>query len=72
MKNETRNILLNYLQLAKHNEEKDFYLKEILNRYELELKDELEEIERQKEKIQENLELLNYIKDELKGGVNND
>lgn len=73
MINETRNILLTILELAKKgSKEKDYYINELLFRYETQLRDNLRELDREKAKVNENLELIEYIKKEIKGGVNND
>ena len=73
MINETRNILLTILELAKkESKEKEYYINELLFRYETQLRDNLRELDREKTKVNENLELIEYIKKEIKGGVNND
>lgn len=65
MVSETRNILLTILAMKKHQEDQDYYINELIERIETELKDELKETERKQEKIKQDIELLNYIKSEI-------
>lgn len=62
---ETRNILLTILAMEKHPEDHSYYINEILERYDLELKDQLKEVKRQEEKITQNIELLEHVKKEV-------
>ena len=66
---ETRNILLTILAMEKHKEDQNYYINELLERYDLELKDQLKEAERKQEKIKENISLLNFVKSEIEKEV---
>lgn len=64
MPNETRNELLAILSLMK-SEDKDLKLKALLERFEYDIKDKQKELERQQAELNENMELLEYVKKEL-------
>lgn len=66
MSNEIRNELLTILAMSKHEEkDKDFYLKELLNRFEYDINDKLEEYENEIKVLKSNLELLEHVRNEL-------
>lgn len=66
MVNEIRNELLTILAMNKHEEkDKDFYLKELLNRFEYDINDKLEEYENEIKVLKSNLELLEHVRNEL-------
>lgn len=62
---ETRNILLTILAMEKHPEDHSYYIYELLERYSLELSDQLKELEGKKERIKQNIELLEHVKKEV-------
>jgi len=65
--NETRNQLLSLLHYVKGKEEnKEFNLYNLLERFQYDLEDQLKDLESKKNEIMNNLDLLNYIKEELK------
>ena len=68
MNNEIRNELLYILNMQKSKEEKDknFYLEMLLERFEYDIKDQLEEEQRKIEKLEDNLKVLDYVKKQLK------
>lgn len=68
MINETRNELLLILELAKttKEEERQFKLKWLLERFEADIKDQQKELNRKEQELKYNLELLDYVKKELK------
>ena len=66
MNNEIRNELLGIMYLVKGKEEnKKFNIEYLLERFEIDIKNKLEDIEYQKRQLNDNLELLNYVKNEL-------
>lgn len=62
---ETRNILLTILAMEKHPEDHSYYINELLERYSLELNDQLKELKGKEEKIIQNIELLKHVKKEI-------
>ena len=64
MPNETRNELLAILSLMK-SENKDLKLKMLLERFEYDIKDKQKELERQQAELNQNMELLEYVRKEL-------
>ena len=59
--------LIYLLNLSKNGEDsREFYTKLLLERFEYDIKDKLEEIKRQQKELEDNLELLEYVKKELK------
>lgn len=62
--NEIRNELLTLLNLTKTNDKK-FYTELLLERFEIDIKRQLEDIEYKQKALQENLETLNYVREEL-------
>lgn len=64
MPNETRNELLAILSLMK-SEDKDLKLKMLLERFEYDIKDKQKELERQQAELNQNMELLEYVRKEL-------
>lgn len=65
--NEIRNELLEILQMEKETNEKDkkLRLELLLERFEYDIKDKLEDLERNKEELEGNLRTLEYVKKEL-------
>lgn len=68
MMNEIRNELLMILQMEKQtdSEERKLRLEWLLERFENDIKDQLKEIEYKKEQLDNNLEVLEYVRNELK------
>lgn len=67
MINETRNELLTILNLTKNGEdEKQFYTELLLERFEYDIKNQLEDIKRKETELKNNLELLEYVRNEIK------
>lgn len=60
-----RNELLLFMSYAKNEEEKDYYIKEILQQFEYDIKDKLKDVEREKAKLEYELEVLEYVRKEL-------
>ena len=60
-----RNELLLIMSYAKNEEEKDYYIKEILQQFEYDIKDKLKDVEREKAKLEYELEVLEYVRKEL-------
>jgi len=67
MNNEIRNELLLILELynAKTNEDKDFKTTWLLERFEEDIKRQLEDIEYKQKELKNNLELVDFIKKQL-------
>jgi len=65
--NEIRNELLILLQLAKATDEKDkkFQLEWLLERFENDIKRQLDDLKYKTNELERNLETLNYVKQEL-------
>lgn len=65
--NEIRNELLILLQLAKATDEKDkkFQLEWLLERFENDIKRQLDDLKYKINELERNLETLNYVKQEL-------
>lgn len=70
MTNEIRNELLMILQMEKQTDSKErkLRLKWLLERFEYDIKDQLKEVEYKKQQLEDNLEVLEYIRNELKKG----
>lgn len=70
MINEIRNeliILLDMQKAKKENskEKEQFYLKWLLERYEVDIKNKLEEVDRKKKELEDNLATLEYVREKL-------
>jgi hypothetical protein len=68
MNNEIRNELLMLLQMEKQTDKKErkLRLEWLLERFEYDIKDKLKELYYQKQQLDNNLEVLEYVKEELK------
>ena len=66
MISEIRNELLCILALLQDDKDKDFKANMLLERFEYDIKRQLEDLECKKNELKNNLELLNYVKEELK------
>lgn len=66
--NEIRNELLMILQMEKQTDDKERKLRAewLLERFENDIKDQLKEIDYKKQQLEDNLEVLNYVREELK------
>lgn len=65
--NETRNELLSILHYVKGEEEnKEFNLYNLIERFKIDLEEQLKDLENKKQEINSNLDLIMYIKEELK------
>ena len=64
MNNEIRNELLGILSLMK-NEDKDFRVSMLLERFEIDIKRQLEDLEHKKKQLEDNLQLLDYVRKEI-------
>ena len=62
--NEIRNELLTLLTLTKTNDKK-FYTELLLERFEIDIKRQLEDIEYKQKELRENLGTLYYVREEL-------
>lgn len=62
--NEIRNELLTLLNLTKTNDKK-FYTELLLERFEIDIKRQLEDIQYKEEQLKDNLETLKYVREEL-------
>ncbi len=67
MINETREQLLTILHLAKNEERARFYISLLLERFEYDLERKEKDLKRQLQKNNENMELLEYVKNEIFG-----
>lgn len=67
MTSETRNQLLTILSMVKAKEDKDKKrnLDWLLERYEINIKDQLKELRGKEAQLKEDLELLQYVKEEI-------
>ena len=67
MRNEIRNELLLILGIekAKEPEDRDAKLYQLLERFEYDIKDQLDEIKSKEEELKNNLETLEYVRKEL-------
>ncbi len=64
--NEIRNELLTILSLIKNGEkDKNYNLNYLLERFEYDIKDQLEETQRKEQELLDNLVTLQYVKKEL-------
>lgn len=64
--NEIRNELLTILNLSKNGEDnKKFYTELLLERFEYDIKDQLEDVEYKKKELEGNLETLKYVREQL-------
>ena len=64
--NEIRNELLLLKDLVKAKEEdKEFQLEWLLDRFEYDIKDQLKEVESKKKELADNLKTLEYVRKEL-------
>lgn len=64
--NEIRNELLTILNLTKNDEDdRQFYTKLLLERFEYDIKRQLEDIKSKEKELISNLETLNYVRKEL-------
>lgn len=61
---EIRNELLGILSLMK-NEDKDFRVSMLLERFEIDIKRQLEDLEHQKRTLEDNLKTLDYVRKEI-------
>ena len=64
MISETRNELLGILNLVK-NEDKQFNLERLLERFEYDINNQLEELKTKEETLKNDLEVLEYVRKEL-------
>lgn len=69
--NEIRNELLGILKLMQTTDNVDIYLSTLLDRFEYDIKDKLEDIENEKQELERNLETLKYVRKELKYKLGN-
>lgn len=64
--NEIRNELLTILNMEKNgDDDKQFYLKLLLERFEYDIKDQLKDLKYKQEELENNLETLEYVRKEL-------
>ena len=63
--NETRNQLLYILKIAQTKEDKELYTELLLERYEIDIKRRLKEIEYEKQELEDNLETLEFVRKKL-------
>ena len=63
--NEIRNELLLLLSYATKDENKEFYLREILERFQYDIERQLEDLSYKEKELKQNLELVNYVRKEL-------
>lgn len=63
--NETRNQLLYILKLTQTTEDKELYTELLLERYEIDIKRRLKEIEYEKQELEDNLETLAFVRKKL-------
>ena len=63
--NETRNQLLYILKIAQTTEDKELYTELLLERYEIDIKRRLKEIEYEKQDLEDNLETLAFVRKKL-------
>lgn len=68
MNNEMRNELLLILNIvqSKTKEDKKLHLDWLLERFEEDIKSQLEDLEYEQNELKHNLEVLNYVKEEIK------
>ncbi len=67
MNNEIRNELLGLLSYVKSkDEDKDIQLDILLDRFEIDIKRKLEDLEYEKRELKDNLRTLEYVKEQLK------
>ncbi len=65
--NEIRNELLTILNMEKNGEgNRKFYLELLLERFEYDIKRQLEDIEYKQKELQDNLKTLEFVRKELK------
>lgn len=63
--NETRNQLLYILKIVQTKEDKELYTELLLERYEIDIKRRLKEIEYEKQELEDNLETLEFVRKKL-------
>ena len=63
--NEIRNQLLYILKIAQTTEDKEMYTEFLLERYEIDIKRRLKEIEYEKQELEENLEKLEFVRKKI-------
>ena len=63
--NEIRNQLLYILKIAQTTEDKEMYTEFLLERYEIDIKRRLKEIEYEKQELEENLETLEFVRKKI-------
>lgn len=64
--NEIRNELLTILNLIKNGEDdRQFYIKLLLERFEYDIKDQLKNLEYKKQELEGNLQTLEYVRKEI-------
>lgn len=63
--NEIRNQLLYILKIAQTTEDKEIYTELLLERYEIDIKRRLKEIEYEKQELEENLETLEFVRKKI-------
>jgi len=66
--NEIRNELLLLLSYATKEDDKQFYLEQVLERFEYDITRKLEDLDYKKKELEGNLETLKYVRKEL--GIN--
>lgn len=65
MNSEIRNELLNLLHYVTMKENNEIYLDFLLERFEIDIKRQLEDLEYQKKQLLDNLETLKYVKEKI-------
>lgn len=63
--NEIRNQLLYILKIAQTKEDKELYTELLLERYEIDIKRRLKEIEYEKQELEDNLETLEFVRKKI-------
>ena len=63
--NEIRNQLLYILKITQTTEDKELYTELLLERYEIDIKRRLKEIEYEKQELEDNLETLAFVRNKL-------
>lgn len=63
--NEIRNQLLYILKITQTTEDKELYTELLLERYEIDIKRRLKEIEYEKQELEENLETLEFVRKKI-------
>lgn len=69
MNNEIRNELLLIKSIIVGKEEnKEIYTEQLLDRFEYDIKDQLKDLKYKQQELENNLELLEYVREEIKKG----